>query len=600
MNRNEYPRPQFVRDFWINLNGEWQFAFDDDDRGKKEHWYAGKKLDGTINVPFVYQSELSGINDRTPHDIVWYKRTFEVQAEKNERVILHFGAVDYEAEVYVNGQHVRHHIGGNTSFSIDITDQLNEAATQEISVRAFDSHYDESIPRGKQFWEDESRGIWYTNSTGIWQTVWLEIVPMNYIKDVRITPLFDEGKVSFDVEFPAIHPKASLNYEISYGKNFIASGTVDVVAERTIFDVELIQNHIFRTNYHSEGWTWTPETPNLFDVTFCLNTEGQTEDKVSSYFGLRKVHTEDGMVFLNNKPYYQKLVLDQGYWPSGLLTAPTDADFIKDIELAKEMGFNGCRKHQKVEDPRFLYWADKLGFIVWGECAAAAVYNHDSAERLVREWSDIIRRDYNHPSIITWVPVNESWGVPNISFDRQQQHYTQTMYHYLKSLDPTRLVVSNDGWALTDTDIVAIHNYAHGEEEEKEKYLYFKDSLSKVEKLITRRSTPWPVFANGFSYQNQPILITEFGGIGFDVSGQPGWGYTSVENEEEFLRDYRRVMEAVFASESLWGYCYTQLSDVEQEINGLLTYEREPKCDLNELAKINGSYHLMALDGFGN
>ncbi|MDU5336650.1 glycoside hydrolase family 2 protein [Enterococcus sp.] len=600
MNRNEYPRPQFVRDFWMNLNGEWQFAFDDDDRGRKERWYAEKKLDSTINVPFVYQSELSGINDRTPHDIVWYKRSFDVQPTKDERVILHFGAVDYEAEVYINGQHVCHHIGGNTSFSIDITEQLNEGTTQEVSVRAFDSHYDESIPRGKQFWEDESRGIWYTNSTGIWQTVWLEIVPKNYIKDVRITPLFDEGKVSFDVEFPANHPKASLNYEINYGEIPIASGTLDVVSNRSIFDVELIQNHIFRTNYHSEGWTWTPETPNLFDVTFCLITEGQKEDKVFSYFGLRKVHTEDGMVFLNNKPYYQKLVLDQGYWPSGLITAPTDGDFIKDIELAKEMGFNGCRKHQKVEDPRFLYWADKLGFIVWGECAAAAVYNHDSAERLVGEWSDIIRRDYNHPSIITWVPVNESWGVPNISFDRQQQHYTQTMYHYLKSLDPTRLVISNDGWALTDTDIVAIHNYAHGEEEETEKYLYFKDSLSTAEKLITRRSTPWPIFANGFSYKNQPILLTEFGGIGFDVSGQPGWGYTSVENKEEFLRDYRRVMEAVFASESLWGYCYTQLTDVEQEINGLLTYEREPKCDLKELAKINGLYHLMVLDGFSN
>lgn len=282
------------------------------------------------------------------------------------------------------------------------------------------------------------------------------------------------------------------------------------------------------------------------------------------------------------------------------MTAPNDADFIKDIELAKEMGFNGCRKHQKVEDPRFLYWADKLGFIVWGECAAPTVYTHDSAERLVREWSDIIHRDYNHPSIVTWVSVNESWGVPNISFDRQQQHYTQTMYHYIKSLDPTRLVISNDGWALTDTDIVAIHNYAHGEEEGKEKYLYFKDSLSTVEKLITRCSTPWPIFANGFSYQQQPILLTKFGGIGFDVSGQPGWGYTSVENGEEFLRDYRRVMEAVFASEGLWGYCYTQLSDVEQGINGLLTYDREPKCDLEELAKINGLYHLMTLDSFSN
>lgn len=600
MNRNEYPRPQFVREFWMNLNGEWQFAFDDENQGKKERWFADKQLDSTINVPFVYQSELSGINDRTPHDIVWYKRSFEVHPAKEERVLLHFGAVDYEAEVYINGQLVCHHIGGNTSFSIDISENLNTNAKQEISVRAYDSHYDETIPRGKQFWEDESRGIWYTNSTGIWQTVWLEIVPQNYIKDIRITPLFDEGKVSFDVELPSVQSKTSLNYEISYGEIPIASGNLDVVSTRTVFDVELIQNHIFRTNYHNEGWTWTPEAPNLFDVKFRLVAEGQTMDEVSSYFGLRKIHTEDGMVFLNNKPYYQKLVLDQGYWPSGLLTAPTDADFIKDIELAKEMGFNGCRKHQKVEDPRFLYWADKLGFIVWGECAAPTVYTHDSAERLVREWSDIIRRDYNHPSIVTWVPVNESWGVPNISFDRQQQHYTQTMYHYIKSLDPTRLVISNDGWALTDTDIVAIHNYAHGEEEEKEKYLYFKDSLSTVEKLITRRSTPWPIFANGFSYQKQPILLTEFGGIGFDVSGQPGWGYTSVENGEEFLRDYRRVMEAVFASEGLWGYCYTQLSDVEQEINGLLTYDREPKCDLEELAKINGLYHLMTLDSFSN
>lgn len=600
MRRNEYPRPQFVRESWQNLNGEWQFAFDDDDLGKEERWFADKELDGKINVPFVYQSELSGINQRTPHDIVWYKRSFEIQPEKNERVILHFGAVDYEADVYVNGQHVCHHIGGTTSFSIDITEQLREGTEQEVSVRAFDSHYDETIPRGKQFWEDESRGIWYTNSTGIWQTVWLETVPRNYIKEVKITPLFDEGKVSFDAEFSVVEPNASLEYEIHYGELPIASGAVSVVAKRTVFDVELIQNHIFRTNYHSEGWSWTPETPNLFDVTFRLVSEEQTEDKVASYFGFRKVHTEDGMVFLNNKPYYQKLILDQGYWPTGLLTAPTDADFVKDIELAKEMGFNGCRKHQKVEDPRFLYWADKLGFIVWGECAASAIYNHDSAERLVHEWSDIIRRDYNHPSIITWVPVNESWGVPNISFDRQQQHFTQTMYHYLKSLDRTRLVISNDGWALTDTDIVAVHNYAHGEEAEKEKYLYFKDSLSTVEKLITRRSTPWPIFANGFSYENQPILLTEFGGIGFDVSGQPGWGYTSVENEEEFLRDYRRVMEAVFASEGLWGYCYTQLSDVEQEINGLLTYEREPKCDLKELAKINNLYHLMALDSFSN
>jgi len=255
------------------------------------------------------------------------------------------------------------------------------------------------------------------------------------------------------------------------------------------------------------------------------------------------------------------------------------------------MGFNGCRKHQKTEDPRFLYWADKLGFLVWGECAAPAIYTDRSVMRLMQEWAEIITRDYSHPSIVTWVPINESWGVPKISFDRQQQHFSQAMYHFIHSLDQQRLVISNDGWAMTETDICAIHNYAHGQESERQKYLYFKDSLSTREKLVNRVSTPWPIFAGGFSYQDQPILLTEFGGIGFDVSGQPGWGYTSVENQQDFLKDYQRIMTAVYDSVGLWGYCYTQLTDVEQEINGLLTYDRQPKVDLAAIKEINEQFH---------
>ena len=302
------------------------------------------------------------------------------------------------------------------------------------------------------------------------------------------------------------------------------------------------------------------------------------------------------MMYLNNRPYYQKLVLDQGYWPNGLLTTPTDEALKKDIVLAKEMGFNGCRKHQKTEDPRFLYWADRLGFLVWGECAAPTIYNEHSVSRLMQEWTEIIARDFNHPSIVTWVPINESWGVPSIAWNRQQQHFSQAIYHYIHSLDETRLVISNDGWAMTETDICGIHNYAHGNEHETKKYAYFKQSLRTREDLLHRISNAWPIFAKGFSYAGQPILLTEFGGIGFDVSGRPGWGYTSVRNEVAFLKDYQRIMDAVYESVGLWGFCYTQLTDVEQEINGLLTYGRKPKASLEEIKAINDQFHVPQID----
>lgn len=591
--RNEYPRPQLMRKEWQNLNGEWQFSFDDADRGLKEKWYEeGKKLDQVITVPFVYQSSLSGIHDKTPHDIVWYKREFQIENQKeNQRVMLHFGAVDYEARIFVNGHMVKEHIGGHTSFSADITEVIKEG-TQTLAVRVTDPQKDELIPRGKQFWEGESRGIWYTSSTGIWQTVWLECLSENYIKNIRFTPLFDEGKVNIQCFGSLKRKDCSLTYEIGYKGQRVCSGTADLIEEQVSLDVELIQNHIFRTNFHDNGWAWSPENPTLFDVQISLiDGSGMTCDTVDTYFGFRKIHKENGMVYLNNKPYYQKLVLDQGYWPDGLLTAPDDQAFVKDIELAKEMGFNGCRKHQKMEDPRFLYWADRIGFLVWGECASTPMYGPLPAERLAKEWTEVVERDYNHPSIVVWVPLNESWGIPNIHRCRMQQHFSQTMYHYLHALDGTRLVISNDGWEMTETDICAIHNYMHGQRAETEKYKEYKTMLSSRETLTQYSSTCWDIYASGFAHKGEPILLTEFGGIGFDVSGKPGWGYTSAGNEKEFLEDYERILDAVYASDALWGFCYTQLCDVEQEINGLLTYDRSPKCSLEKIRDINNKFH---------
>ncbi|MGX7030413.1 glycoside hydrolase family 2 protein [Vagococcus zengguangii] len=591
MYRNEYPRPQFARNQWGNLNGVWQYTFDDENKGFQEKWYKNKEnFNDTINVPFVYQSQLSGVEDKSVHEIIWYYRQFEYNKQEDTLCMLHFGAVDYHTTVYVNGELVGEHEGGHTSFSFDITHYVNEGENS-LAIRVYDPIEDELIPRGKQFWESESRGIWYTNSLGIWQTVWLENVPKKNLSKVSFTPNVDKGTITMDFKVSEATIEATLNYKIYLEGKLLINDRVEIYDTSFSREVDLLNNKIFRSNFHEAGWLWTPENPVLFDVEFVLEDKNIVLDEVSSYFGMRKIHTEKGMTFLNNRPYYQKLILDQGYWPEGLLTAPTDDDYVKDIELSKQMGFNGCRKHQKVEDPRFLYWADKLGYLVWGECASAPSYSNEAVNRLTCEWMEIIERDYNHPSIVTWVPLNESWGVPNIHGDKQQQSFSKSMYYFLHSIDTTRLVISNDGWEMTETDICAIHNYAHGQKNEIKKYHHFKETLRTVENLINIPPVKWDIFASGSDYKGQPILLTEFGGIGYKIGEQSGWGYTSVENEEQFIEDYSRIMDAIYSSTALWGYCYTQLTDVEQEINGLLTYDRKPKVSLEKIKEINDQYY---------
>jgi len=599
MLKPDYPRPQLERENnWLNLNGEWDFEFDDLNVGKKEGWFkSSRKLKDKIQVPFAYQTKLSGIHSASFHDYVWYERTFEVpHYMKNQRIILHFGAVDYRAWVYVNEQLVGFHEGGHTSFSFDITDELKEEGEQILTVRVHDPSTDETIPRGKQFWEEESAGIWYTRTTGIWQTVWIEAVCETHIKRLRFTPDFDSGDVVIEVEAEGDYFDKTVDIDIEFKGITVAEVSVILLERYARTSINLFNHKIFRTEFHGQGWSWTPETPNLFDVTVGLRDAFLRLDEVKSYFGMRKVHTENGMFYLNNKPYYQKLVLDQGYWPEGLLTAPTDEALKKDIELAKEMGFNGCRKHQKVEDPRFMYWADKLGYLVWGECAAPTTFTEAAVGRITKEWLEILERDYNHPSIVAWVPINESWGVPHVCNNEAQKHHTLGLYYTVKSLDPTRLVISNDGWEMTKTDICAIHNYNHGHADETQKYEYYKDVLSTKEKILSAKPADRNIYTGGFHHEGEPILLTEFGGIGFKAGLTLGWGYTSVSSAEDYLADYKRVMEAVFASNVLHGYCYTQLTDVEQEINGILTYDRVPKCDLKEIHKLNNLWRKPTVE----
>lgn len=590
--RQEYPRPQLKRNEWQNLNGVWQFEFDDENKGMQLGWHKNPSALGRkVNVPFAYQTELSGINDPSFHDWIWYSRQFTVPASwENKQVILHFGAVDYRTWVYVNGELVGFHEGGHVAFSFEVTDYLNWA-NETVTLRVEDPSTDETIPRGKQFWQEESEAIWYTRTTGIWQTVWLEALHPTHLSNIRFTPDIDLGDVHVEFEVEGEYHGKQVEIEISFDNEVIVNDVISIYEKSNKRSINIFNQKIFRTNFHNEGWCWTPESPSLFEINLKVKSNNKTLDEVESYFGMRKVHTENGMFYLNNKPYYQKLVLDQGYWPEGLLTAPSDEAFKLDIELTKKMGFNGCRKHQKVEDPRFLYWADKLGFLVWGESASSVTYSEKAATRLTNEWIEIIERDYNHPSIVAWVPLNESWGIANVKSNKQQQNHSLAMYHLIKSIDTTRLVISNDGWEMTTTDICAIHNYNHGGKDELRKQEVFKESIVSKKNILQSQPAKRSIYANGFEYKGEPIMLTEFGGIAYKVGENTGWGYTSVSGAEEFLTDYKRVLEHVYNSKVLHGYCYTQLTDVEQEINGLLTYNRKPKCDLEEIKKINEQWH---------
>lgn len=595
--RMEYPRPQLVRDAWLNLNGAWQFEFDDRNVGTAQRWFdPSENFSQTIQVPFAFQTPASGIHDTSFHDYVWYKRNFTLDSGwYKKRVVLHFGAVDYRAWVYVNGHYIGMHEGGHTPFSFDITHALT-GEEEQVTVRVEDPSKDETIPRGKQFWLEKPDSIWYTRTTGIWQTVWLEAVNPVYIHQVKFQPDLDQGSIGIEVKSEGDgSEELDLDIRIFFRGVPVIQDRVRLLQPITRRMVNLFGLNIFRTNFHHAGWTWTPETPNLFDVKMKLYDHGVEVDCIQSYFGMRKIHAENGMVYLNNKPYYQKLVLDQGYWQEGLLTAPTDEHLRKDIELAKELGFNGCRKHQKVEDPRFLYWADRIGFLVWGECAANASFNSDAVARLTKEWIEIIDRDFNHPSIVAWVPLNESWGIPMVKSNEKQQYHSLAMYSLIHSLDDTRLVISNDGWEMTLTDICAVHNYQHGRADEPDKYEEFKRILSTKETMLASKPSARSVYADGYQHRGEPILLTEFGGISYKAGADDGWGYTSAQSSEDLVLEYERIMKAIYASKIIYGYCYTQLTDVEQEINGLLAYDRTPKCDMSLIKEINSQWHLRTV-----
>ncbi len=579
-----YPRPQLVRECWLSLNGTWEFASDPDG-----HWTLPNQVRWTsaINVPFAPEAPASGISDASFFRACWYRRTIRLpDSQPDTRLILHFGAVDYCASVWVNGQLSGHHRGGYTPFCFDITPLIGENAIVEIVVRAEDDPHDLAKPRGKQDWQLLPHSIWYPRTTGIWQTVWIERVPATFIGWVRWTPNLERWEIGFGSGLLGVRRESlRLRVLLECRESVIADDTYRVINGEVHRRIALSDPGV--DDYRNE-LLWSPDSPTLITARLELWGErGELIDRVSSYTALRSIATQRDRIVLNNRPYFLRLVLDQGYWPDGGQTAPSDAHLRADVELAKRMGFNGVRKHQKLEDPRYLYWADTLGLLVWGEMPSAYRFRPDSVERVTAEWTAAIDRDYSHPCIIAWVPINESWGVPNLPDNPAERHYVQALYHLTRTFDPTRPVIGNDGWESVATDIVGIHDYDHDSDRMQRRY-----HGDREVPRIFRRERPGGrlLVLGGDTHADLPIVLSEFGGIALNPAGTT-WGYSRARSVEDLAHRFESLMRAVHSVGLFSGFCYTQFADTYQEVNGLLTADRRPKIPFARIAAATRAEH---------
>jgi len=622
--RAEYPRPQFVRKSnWINLNGVWKFTFDDEDKGQKEKWYQNTTsniFNREIIVPFCFQSQLSGINDKSFHDIIWYYRKFTLPMnDLDKRILIHFGAVDYYAKVFINGHLVGVHKGGYSPFTIDITEFIKKE--NEIILRVEDPSKNNEIPRGKQFWQENPKWIFYPRVSGIWQTVWIEFVNKeHHIRKIKIDPDIDESEVIIECHVSGLGSKDLKTESIitkdgkeitQYQTKLDFLGDIEKKRKRRnlvkkdlgvverLFKIDPPNSFKFKMEIPKEQLIlWEPQSPELYDLRIKIyNAETDfVYDEINSYFGMRKISISEGpmeietkngkintknkVILLNNKPIYQILFLVQGYWSDGLYTAPSDESIKKDIDYIKKFGFNGLRTHQKAFDPRFLYWCDKKGVLIWGEMGSPYAFSPKAQKRFINEYMEMIERDYNHPSIIVWTILNEGWGVPGAEFDEKKLNYTLSLYHLVKSLDSTRLVIDDDGWYHTNTDICTKHFYSDLD-------LLPEDFDEEIKMKYPEDYEP-SIYLDNFEYKNEPILYSEVGGYTLDLNNEidKPFGYGQVDSCNDLLS---RVMDLlkVFDNKKEWisGICYTELYDQFQEINGLLTIEREPKFSPSTLKK---------------
>ncbi len=587
-----YPRPQLQRSQWQNLNGVWDFALDVSEQLTLPSQVT---FDSTIVVPFAPETARSGIGDQGFRKACWYRRRVHIEPlREDERLILHFGAVDYEAVVFVDGQYIGQHEGGYTPFSFDVTTALRGAASFELCVRVVDDPHDLAKPRGKQDWQLAPHSIWYPRTTGIWQTVWCEHVPTTRISGLRWIPNMEHWEFGMEALITGSFDGEPLwlRVELRSKGMLLAEDRYRVVSGEVHRGIELSDPGIddFRN-----ALLWSPESPTIARAELELSrSDGTVIDRVKSYTALRSVSIQGDRFVLNGRPYPMRLVLAQGYWPDTGMTAPDDAALRKDVELVKRMGFNGVRLHQKIEDPRFLYWADRLGLLVWEEMPSAYRFTKQSIGRLCREWTCAVMRDISHPCIVAWVPFNESWGVPNLPKSAAERHYVQGLYHLTRSLDAERVVVGNDGWETTATDMIGIHDYDSDPQRIARRYYQPGDP-----KLLQRERPGGRLLVlEGHATHGAPIVLSEFGGITY--SSDPNtWGYSKCRTKADLARRFGELLATINRLETFTGYCYTQFSDTYQEANGLLFADRTPKLPLAEIAKAVSPDWLVSPEAIG-
>lgn len=569
--RPEYPRPQFVRDEWVNLNGTWSFEFDFSRSGMDRKLYESKGFDNEILVPFAPQSGLSGVGFKDFIPEMWYHRVISIPENwKDRNVILHFGAVDYIASVYIDGRIAGRHWGGSSSFDIDITDMVMPGQEHDLVVRVEDDERSGQYAKGKQCGRFDSFGCEYTRTTGIWQTVWMEPVSGTGLKDIYVIPDLDQSRFIIEPSYYGLSSGQKLRVRVLDGDRVVSSAVVPSSAQSY---AELPVR---------KARTWSPESPFLYGIELeVISADGSVTDRVRSYAGMRKIHIEGNRIYLNNEPVYLRFVLDQGFYPDGIWTAPDDQALKRDIELSMAAGFNGARLHQKVFEPRFHYWADKLGYLTWGESASwgANVNNPLSARHFLTEWEETVVRDRNHPSIIVWTPFNETWEHPeDREAAREACRMVSDVYKLTKNLDyrPCHDVSGN---YHVMTDIFSVHQYMQ-DPEELRGWLAPENGLVRQADLEHRET----------EYGGQPYLVDEYGGIKW-VAGREyseiSWGYGDAPKTlEEFYRRLEGLTDVILGYGHICGYCYTQLTDVEQEQNGIYSYDRTPKFDMDRIRAI--------------
>ena len=578
--RAEYPRPQFERENWKNLNGEWSFTLDLSNSGRARNLYDSKGFDGKITVPFAPESKLSGVGYTDFINSVWYQRTIQIPQEwAGKQIKLNFGAVYYESEVYIDGTFVGRHFGGSDSFSYDITEYVADGKEHSLVVHAESDIRSGEQPGGKQSTRYESHGCFYTRTTGIWQTVWLEAVDACGLERVQVLTDIDQSQLTVIPTFYGLKNGNRLQVTVLDEGKVVAKA--DVVAAQSMPVVIPIK----------KAKLWSPESPFLYDVVYEVKAaDGATLDKVDAYVGMRKIHIDGTKIYLNNKPYYQRLVLDQGFYPDGVWTAPSDEALRHDIEMSKEAGFNGARLHQKVFEERFHYWADKLGYLIWGEMASwdKTSSKVEAARNFLGEWTNIVVRDRNHPAIVTWTPFNEEWATPNNEAGR----FYNYVYNITRQLDPSRPVNTISGGLYAISDFCTTHSYQQ-DGEKLHKQLFDGEKFYQPQGP-TVKSAPR---AMKFLYYDGkvPYIIDEFGGIkcAETTPGGGSWGYgNAAPTKEDFYKRLESQVKAITDhSDKICGFCYTQLTDVEQEQNGVYYFNRDKKFDM---ARIKAIFQMKA------